>query len=205
VSLIDLILRQPLAYRLWMAPFAAAKLQPVLRHNDLRSVKRVLDVGCGPGTNAPWFAHADYVGVDLNERYVSDARQRYGRTFVAADVRGNDFPVGDGFDCILVNSLLHHLDDRASRTLLDRLNELLTADGHVHILELVMPEQLSVARALAHADRGDYPRPLGDWKRLFGEVFAQDLLEPYPVNGGPVTLWQMVYFKGHRAPRPAQS
>jgi SAM-dependent methyltransferase len=196
VSLIDLILRQPLAYRLWMAPFAAAKLQPVVRHNDLRAVKRVLDVGCGPGTNAPWFQHADYVGVDLNEQYVANARKRYGRTFVAADVRGNDFPVGSGFDCILVNSLLHHLDTPSSRSLLERLAQLLTPDGHIHMLELVMPEGLSVARALAHADRGDFPRPLAEWKTLFNEIFAQDLLEPYQLTGGPVTLWQMVYFKG---------
>ena len=196
MSLIDLILRQPLAYRLWMAPFAAAKLEPVLRHNDVRSIKRVLDVGCGPGTNAPSFAHADYVGVDLNEQYVASARKRFGRTFVAADVRGNDFPVGSGFDCILVNSLLHHLDLESSRGLLRRLAELLTPDGHVHILELVMPTSLSVARALAHADRGDYPRPLADWKTLFNEVFDEVLLEPYQLTGGPITLWQMVYFKG---------
>jgi SAM-dependent methyltransferase len=35
----------------------------------------VLDAACGPGTNAPVCAHADYVGVDLNERYVESARR----------------------------------------------------------------------------------------------------------------------------------
>jgi SAM-dependent methyltransferase len=197
VNLIDIILRQPLAYRLWMAPFAAQKLEPVLKYNDVKSIKRVLDVGCGPGTNAASFAHADYVGVDLNAQYVADARKRYGRNFLVADVRGNDFPVGAGFDCILVNSLLHHLDLASSRSLLARLGELLTPDGHVHILELVMPTKLSMAKALAHADRGDYPRPLAEWKTLFSETFAPVLMEPYKVTGGPVTLWQMVYFKGH--------
>lgn len=201
MGLIDLILRQPLAYRLWMAPFAARKLEPVLRHNDLRSIKRVLDVGCGPGTNAPSFAHADYVGVDLNEQYIASARKRFGRNFLAVDVRGNDFPVGSGFDCILVNSLLHHLDTESSRSLLRRLAELLTPDGHVHIIELVMPRSLSVAKALAHADRGDYARPLAEWKALFTEVFEEVLLEPYQLTGGPITLWQMVYFKGRLKPR----
>jgi SAM-dependent methyltransferase len=203
VSLIDLILRQPLAYRLWMAPWAARKLAPVLRHNDVRSIKRVLDVGCGPGTNAPAFADADYVGVDLNAQYIADARKRFGRNFLAADVRGNDFPVGSGFDCILVNSLLHHLDLEATRTLLGRLAELLTPDGHVHILELVMPERLSVAKALAHADRGDYPRSLAAWKDIFAEKFTPVLMEPYQVTGGPVALWQMVYFKGRLKGAPA--
>jgi SAM-dependent methyltransferase len=196
VNLIDLILRQPLAYRLWMAPWAARKLEPVLRHNDVRSIRRVLDVGCGPGTNASAFAHADYVGVDLNEQYIADARKRYNRNFLAADVRGNDFPVGSGFDCILVNSLLHHLDLESSRTLLQRMTELLTPDGHVHIVELILPDQIGVPRALARADRGQYPRPLAEWKSLFSEIFTPVVFEPFTLTGGPVTLWEMVYFKG---------
>jgi SAM-dependent methyltransferase len=196
VNLIDLILRQPLAYRLWMAPWAARKLEPVLRNNDVSAIKRVLDVGCGPGTNAASFAHADYVGVDLNEQYIADARKRYGRNFLAADVRGNDFPVGSGFDCILVNSLLHHLDLESSRTLLERMTELLTPDGHVHIVELILPDELGVPRALARADRGKYPRPLAAWKDLFSSIFEPVVFEPFTLTGGPVTLWEMVYFKG---------
>lgn len=205
VGLFDVILSQPIAYRLWMAPWAARKLEPVLRNNDVRSIKRVLDVGCGPGTNAPSFAHADYVGVDLNEQYVRDARKRFGRNFVAADVRGNDFPVGNGFDCILVNSLLHHLDLESTRTLLRRFTELLTPDGHVHIIELVLPDNLSVPWALAKADRGHYPRPLAEWKELFSESFTPVVFEPFRLNGGPLTLWELVYFKGRLKTGPASA
>jgi SAM-dependent methyltransferase len=196
VSFIDLILRQPIAYRLWMAPWAARKLEPVLRNNDVSKIKRVLDVGCGPGTNAGAFAHADYVGVDLNQQYIADARKRYGRNFLAVDVRGNEFPVGSGFDCILLNSLLHHLDDNSSHTLLRRMTELLTPDGHVHIIELVIPDQLGIPRALAQADRGEYPRPLATWKTMFSEFFEPVVFEPFTLTGGPLTLWEMVYFKG---------
>ena len=74
------------AYRIWQAPFAEKKLAPILRHNDLGAVRRVLDVGCGPGTNTRHFATSDYLGVDLNEKYVEYARAKFGRTFVAADV-----------------------------------------------------------------------------------------------------------------------
>lgn len=196
VNLIDRTLSQSLAYRLWMAPWAARKLDPVLRHNDVRAIKRVLDVGCGPGTNAPAFAHADYVGVDLNERYIEDARKRHDRTFLVADVRGNDFPLDSDFDCILLNSLLHHLDLAASHALLQRLTELLTPDGHVHIIDLVLPEQLGIPRALAKADRGNYPRALAEWRSLFSDVFTPVLFEPFQVTAGPVTLWELVYFKG---------
>lgn len=168
----------------------------MLVHNDLRSIKRVLDVGCGPGTNAAAFRHADYVGVDLNERYVRAARRRYGRTFLAADVRSEALPVGQGFDCVLANSLFHHLDLPSSRLLLQRLSELVTPDGYVHIVDLVLPSRPSIARALARADRGRFARPLADWKTLFSETFEPVLLEPFDLTAGGVRLWELVYFKG---------
>lgn len=70
-STLTRILEQPLSYRLWQAPFAEAKFAPALRHNDLTRVRRILDVGCGPGTNAHHFEGIDYLGIDLNPRYVT--------------------------------------------------------------------------------------------------------------------------------------
>ena len=192
------LLDNVLAYRLWQSPFAERKLEPVLRHNDVRSARRVLDVGCGPGTNARHFLHADYLGIDLNPGYVADARRRYGDRFRVADVR-EAFEAGGGpFDWILVNSLLHHVATPDVRTLLARLAGLLTAEGHVHILDLVMPDRPGLARLLARWDRGEHARRLGHWRDLFSEAFEPVLLEPYPVVAFGVTLWHMVYFKGRR-------
>jgi hypothetical protein len=72
----------------------------------------------------------------------------------------------------------------------------LTDDGHVHILDLVLPIRPSVSRLLARADRGDYPRPLEQWRELFTAVFDPVVFEPYPLGAAGVTLWNMVYFKG---------
>ena len=59
----------PWVYRAWQAPFAEQKLAPVMRHNVMGAVRRVLDVGCGPGTNAPHFEGLDYLGLDINPDY----------------------------------------------------------------------------------------------------------------------------------------
>jgi SAM-dependent methyltransferase len=183
------------AYRLWQAPFAEKKLEPFLRHGGAAAGSRVLDVGCGPGTNARHFAAMDYLGVDLNEAYVAHARRRYGDRFAVADVTREEIP-GGPFDCILVNSLLHHLATADVRALLARLASLLTPAGSVHILDLVMPERSSLARLLARWDRGDYPRPLAQWRALFAEAFAPEIFEPYPLGLFGMTLWHMVYFRG---------
>jgi SAM-dependent methyltransferase len=192
------VLDRPLSYRLWQAPFAEAKFDPVLRHNDLTNVRRVLDVGCGPGTNAHYFAGAEYLGIDLNPRYVDYARRRHAREFLVADATNFELPAGERFDFVLVNSFLHHIPAADVRRLLAHLSSVLTEDGHVHIMELVLPERRSIARLLARMDQGDYPWPLADWRGLLTESFDCEVFEPYPVGGrtSARALWNMVYFKG---------
>jgi SAM-dependent methyltransferase len=190
------IMENTRAYRLWQAPFAEKKFAPILAHNDLRTVRRVLDVGCGPGTNTARFAHTYYLGVDHNLRYLEDARRRHGRDFLAADVTRPALAPAARFDFILVNSFFHHIDTPNTRKTLSQLGALLTEDGHVHILDLVLPARPSAARLLARLDRGEFPRALEDWKQIFSEAFEGEIFEPYALTGLGMTLWQMVYFKG---------
>jgi SAM-dependent methyltransferase len=196
VTLAARLLDHTWVYRLWQAPFAEQKLAPIHAHNDLRAARRVLDVGCGPGTNTHHFAHADYLGIDFNQRYVESARRRHQRTFVVADVTTYTVPPSERFDFILANSFLHHVDTPGVERILAQLADLVSEDGHVHILELVLPDHASVARLLARWDRGDFPRPLAEWRRLFTARFEAVVFEPYALTALGASLWRMVYFKG---------
>ncbi|HMA43942.1 MAG TPA: class I SAM-dependent methyltransferase [Gemmatimonadales bacterium] len=196
MSVVARLLGQPWAYRLWQAPFAEQKLSPVFAHNDLSQVRRVLDVGCGPGTNTPHFARADYLGIDYNPGYIASARRRYGRNFIVADVTTFVVPAAERFDFILANSLLHHVDTPGVARVLAHLGDLVSADGHVHILDLVLPDHPSLARLLARWDRGEFPRPLVEWQQLFTARFETVVFEPFTLSALGVPLWHMVYFKG---------
>jgi len=196
MSWVDRLLGRTAIYRLWMAPFAEAKFAPVRRHNDVGLVKRVLDVGCGPGTNTAWFAHAEYLGIDINPAYVEDAKRRTGRKFLVADATTYSVPPDQRFDFILLNSFLHHVETGDARRILSHLATLLTLDGRIHILDLVLPAAPSVARLLARWDRGRYARTLAEWRVLFGEYYEPAVFETYPLKGAGITLWNMVYFKG---------
>ena len=190
------VMEHTLAYRVWQAPFAERKLAPLFAHNDIPRVRRVLDVGCGPGTNTSHFAHADYLGIDFNPAYITSARQRHGREFIVADVTTYEVTPERRFDLILANSLFHHIDTANTERILAHLSTLLSEDGHIHVLDLVLPPRPSIARFLARADRGDYPRPLEEWRDLFTRAFEPVVFEPYSLGVAGTTLWSMIYFKG---------
>jgi SAM-dependent methyltransferase len=167
-------------------------------HNDLARVRRVLDVGCGPATNTAWFKDCNYLGVDINAAYIESARRRFARDFLVADVTQYEFPDQDGFDFVLANSLLHHIDDAGVHKLLSRLATLLGNDGHVHIIDLVLPLHRGMPRMLARLDRGCYPRTLESWKGVFAQHFDFVVFEPFPLRLAGVAFWDLVYFKGKR-------
>jgi SAM-dependent methyltransferase len=196
-SITDRVLEHPLVYSMWQAPFVAQKFAPLERRIRHDTIRRVLDVGCGPGTNAARFEAADYVGIDINEHYLEIARSRHRGRFVQADLATADLSGLGTFDTIIVNSFLHHLPDAMVDRILDQIERLLDAQGKVHILELVLPERRSMARLMAKLDRGRYARSLPAWSECFRRHFAPMVEEPYEFGGG---LWAMIYFQGRRRP-----
>ena len=189
------LLEHPALYSAWQAPFAAQKFAPVERWLRDHRIQRVLDVGCGAGTNAQHFAGVDYVGIDVNERYLEAARARFRGQFVQADLTSADLASLGTFDMILANSFLHHVSDFAAARILTQLSPLLAPDGTIHILDLVLPPRKSLAWVMARLDRGGYARPVEQWRALFGAAFDPIVFEPYFFGG---RLWSMVYFQGRR-------
>jgi 2-polyprenyl-3-methyl-5-hydroxy-6-metoxy-1,4-benzoquinol methylase len=199
-GMIENILERPAIYRASQAPFAEPKFAPLLDRNDLGRARRVLDVACGSGTNTAHFADGGCVGIDIHEIYIRDARRKYGRDFIArgfiaVDARELEHVRKGTFDVILVNSFLHHLSNGDVPDIFSSLDSRLSPDGHIHILELVLPESRSFARLLANWGRGYFARPFSEWHTLFFKIFTPVLFEPYYISAKRVVLWNMVYFK----------
>ena len=80
---------------------------------------RVLEIGCGLGTDGAQFAKAgaDYTGVDLTEAAVELARKRFELfnlrgEFRTADAENLDF-ADESFDLVYSHGVLHHTPDTA--------------------------------------------------------------------------------------------
>jgi SAM-dependent methyltransferase len=190
------LLEHPFVFNLSQLPFNRQKFARILAHNDLKQVRAVLDVGCGPGTNAPRFAHAQYLGIDINDRYIRLARRRYRRDFLVADVTTSEAIPAGSYDFILVNSFLHHIDTPDAHRVLSRASKFLTADGHLHSIEPVLPENAGMPRWLALHDRGKFPRSLSAWREIFTDKLETVIFEPFPVRHLGRSIVEQVYFKG---------
>ena len=138
-----------------------------------------------------------YLGLDINPRYIAYARRRYKGSFEVRDVTQYTAPRGARFDFVLMNSFLHHVSDEDVTRIVTHVTGLLTDDGYVHILDLVLPAERGPARFLARMDRGDFPRPVDEWRALFNPIFETVHFESYHVGIG-IPLWKMIYVKGRR-------
>jgi SAM-dependent methyltransferase len=79
--------------------------------------KKVLEIGCGLGTDGAQFAlaGADYTGIDLTDAAIDLARRRFDLfnlpgTFRTADAENLDFP-DESFDVVYSHGVLHHTPD----------------------------------------------------------------------------------------------
>jgi ubiquinone/menaquinone biosynthesis C-methylase UbiE len=118
---------------------------------------RMLDVGCGPANILAYLPSVDYTGVDLNEKHIAFARQRYGGRgrFIVGNA-GDDLKQGErSFDLINVSALLHHLEDEEAASLLESLKRLLKPNGLVVTLDNVwLPKQRAAVKLINNLDSG---------------------------------------------------
>ncbi|MCV7101823.1 class I SAM-dependent methyltransferase [Mycobacterium palustre] len=103
--------------------------------------RRVLDVGCGDGFLAARLARRvqEVVAVDVDAPVLRRARDRFAATpvrWLHGDVMTADLPRA-GFDAVLSNAALHHLDD--TRAALKRLADLVGAGGRLEVVTFVRP------------------------------------------------------------------
>jgi SAM-dependent methyltransferase len=149
-------------YRFAQTAIGADRVRTVLTDEFIRATPddRIVDFGCGTADVLDHLPECDYVGVDASQRYIDDARSRYGDrgTFVTSAAERFDGVAPDRTIAIAIG-VLHHLDDDAASEMLRIASQTLEAGGRfVSIDPSLVEGQHPMAKLLVSRDRGQHVR-----------------------------------------------
>ena len=119
-------------------PFNAALRAYVLRVAQPKEGMRVLEIGCGTGTNLDLFAAAgcEVAGVDLSPSMIDRAAKKLGDR---ADLRladASEMPFGDGsFDLVLSFLTLHEMPTDIRSPVLREMARVAGSSGHMLLID----------------------------------------------------------------------
>lgn len=188
MTLRERVLSDPRVYKTfkWLVLPGGALERLVADHFQVDAGGRVLDLGCGFGDYAPFFAgRADYLGIDHNESYIETARTMNAGSdarFLVADVADPVVAEHGPFDLVMISGVLHHLPPESITALAALIRPLLSQSGRLVAMEPVFdPDQRLSARLIIAADRGRYVRDAAGYQMLLGQSFSS--VETKTVSG----------------------
>lgn len=171
---------------------------------DLQPGERLLDVCCGTGDFAPLFTrsgdqHGDYLGIDLNDKYIRYARRRYGHggtlRFEVGDATRLSLPAAS-FDKVLFANSMHHLPDDLTDQVLRQIARTVRPGGRLVVIDLVGDHPGAVQQFFLHRDRGARTRPMAAQRALLDEHFLVQREATFNAGFTPQTIFAAT-------PRPA--
>ncbi len=143
-----------------------------------RASDRVLDCGCGPGDLFECLPDVDYVGIDIDARYIAEAQSRFGdrATFRLGPLGPETMTEDAHYDLVLAWGVLHHLDDDQTGDFMSLARRGLRPTGRLVTLDPCYTDgQSRVARYLLDKDRGQHVRSLEEWRALVMPTFPSTI------------------------------
>lgn len=178
------------AFRFLLVGRQAATHALLRRYLDVRAGERVLDVCCGIGEFAE-DVEAEYVGIDLNPRFVTTAIARNarstGKRFIVMDALHMEF-ADKSFDCCIFINGLHHFSDEAGTYLLREIRRV--TRRRVVIIDADGTPSGLLRRILLSADRGEWMRTSQALGGLVAKVLPVRRVERFDVGLYTELLYQ---------------
>jgi 2-polyprenyl-3-methyl-5-hydroxy-6-metoxy-1,4-benzoquinol methylase len=182
------VLELPAAYNLFQIVVGADRPRRQFIEDYVVPLKnaRVLEVGCGPGTNIQSLPDSiEYVGCDNNDIYIQYARREYGdrAEFYTKSVEELGSLGLKPFDAIIAMAVLHHLNDAEVLTLCDQVIPLLKPGGSFITGDpCFVVNQAPFERFITACDRGEFIRFPDQYEALVKMRFAEVKVEVNPTN-----------------------
>lgn len=157
----------------WLLEGGYAGERTIIKKNFSMPRGRILDLGCGTGIFADMFNYENYVGVDLNEKYIERANKRYpNHCFILSDASSLPFDKEYFSDCI-ISGVLHHIDDSKSLQIIKEIARVLDPLGNLIIWEDTSDiSKWNFLLSLIHAlDEGKFIRKGFHYRQLLEDSF----------------------------------
>lgn len=171
------LLSDPNVYLLSQSLIGAKRARHLFikQYVNVKKGQRLLDFGCGPGYIVEYLNDIDYIGIDINKRYIDYARQKYGKQgrFICKGELDQS-TIDDIYPCdiVIMCGLLHHLDDNIFIEILQGVKKVLSDDGKVFSLDgCYIDKQSYIARKILENDRGKHVRDETTYVSLVSKVF----------------------------------
>lgn len=172
------ILANPEIYDFFQNVMGARKSRSEFAERSIRAREgdRILDMGCGTADILAHLPKVEYVGFDINDRYIAAAQTRYGDRghFYCRELTPDFAKTLPQFDLVLAIGLLHHLDDDTATAYLRMARAVLRPQGRlISIDPVIEKDQNPVARFLIKRDRGGNVRTGIEYRQLAESVFRE--------------------------------
>ncbi len=155
--------------------FFSARVNAIGRYLAPRAGQKVLDIGCGPGHILSALPEGViYDGFDVDQRYIDFANRHFGERgrFHCRWFDENAAAEFGPADIVMMNGVLHHMDDDCARKTTSLVAEALKPGGVFFALDGVYtPGQDALAKWFLDNDRGRFVRTEAGYRTLLADNF----------------------------------
>lgn len=170
------ILDIPLTYRAFtkLVSNDKSKARYVQEYIKPRTGHRILDIGSGPCDILEMLPQVDYIGFDMNPKYIEAAKKKFGNkgTFLCKKVDRDTIIEPSSFDIIIANGVLHHLNDEEAFRLFELAKINLKPSGRLITFDGCYTNNLSmIVKLILSLDRGQFIRSREGYIELASKYF----------------------------------